>query len=484
MSEEDFIEKIIGRFGLYQTWILFLILISRYPMEFQLTNVVFILPSVDYVCLDESNLNATNYCPCENPEYDTSGIVSSVTSTWNLICGKTQLASLAQSMLQFGILAGSLIYGYISDRYGRRIACCYAFITDVIFVATSAFVPELWMFLVCRFLIGTAVGGSMICSYILIIELGGKSFRPYLTGLLEIAYITGYFIHPIIAYFVREWRYLQLATSVPWVFTIINFWLLPESPRWLITVGKKKEAISILTKIAKRNHRSVDDIESIVNKIEEESSRERQQQHGSYMDLFKTPKIRKYLVITAFVWFGVAHTFYGINQYIGRLQGNLYLNVMLSAACLLPGLILVVFASIHLQRKISVITSFSVAAISLLVFIFIPDGSDSLSLTFAIVGQVGAYTAFVQIYLFSSEIFPTVIRNSAMGFASMFGRFGSFVAPFVVNIGVEWLSITIFSVLAFCAGFLCFLLPETKNTVLLNTIQQTEKSKNSSNKNI
>lgn len=116
MTEIDYIENIIGRFGLYQSWILFLIAVSRYPTEFQLTNVVFILPSVDYVCLDPNALNATNFCPCDNPDYDTSGIVNSVTSTWDLICGRTWIASLAQSMLQIGILAGSLVYGYISDR--------------------------------------------------------------------------------------------------------------------------------------------------------------------------------------------------------------------------------------------------------------------------------------------------------------------------------------------------------------------------------
>lgn len=137
-------------------------------------------------------------------------------------------------------------------RYGRKIASVLSFTTNVIFVVISAVVPDLWMFLVCRFLIGTAVGGTMLCSYILIVEISGKSFRPYLTGLFEISYITGYFVHPIIAYYVREWRYLQFVTSVPWVFVVLTYWLLPESPRWLITMGRKKEAVDILTNIAKR----------------------------------------------------------------------------------------------------------------------------------------------------------------------------------------------------------------------------------------
>lgn len=119
--DEDLIETAIGRFGKYQTWILFLITVGRIPAEYQLNNVVFIIPYVDYKCLDN---NVTNYCPCENPEYDTSTIVSSVTTEWNLICNRTYLASLAQSMLQVGILAGSLLYGYFSDRY---LICIYLF---------------------------------------------------------------------------------------------------------------------------------------------------------------------------------------------------------------------------------------------------------------------------------------------------------------------------------------------------------------------
>lgn len=170
-----------------------------------------------------------------------------------------------------------------------------------------------------------------------------------------------------------------------------------------------------------------------------------------------------------------AHTFFGVNQYIGRLQGNLYINVMLSALFLVPGLVLVVFAALYLKRKISVITSFTVAATSLLIIIALPEDASSAILAFAIIGQIGAYTSFVQTYLFTSEIFPTVIRNSALGCASVFARLGGFIAPFVVNIAIEWLSILIFSTLTLCAAILCCFLPETRGIVLLNTVEETEK---------
>ncbi|XP_023954319.1 organic cation transporter protein [Bicyclus anynana] len=478
MTAEDAIETIIGRFGRYQTWILFLVTLGRFPAEYQLVNVVFILPNVEYVCMDEQSYNVSNHCPCNNPEYDKTYIVNSVTSNWNLICESRQLASLTQSMLHVGILAGSIFYGHISDRYGRKLACVMALVCEVLFSALSAAVTEFWMFVVLRFIIGTGLGGTMLCCYVILIELSGKSFRPYLSALMEISYVLSYFTLPIIAYFVRDWRHLQLVTSLPWSFVLLYYFLIPESPRWLITTGKKEKAIEVLTYIANKNKRPTENIRAIVEKIQGEANSVDQKQFGSYLDLFRTPKIRTYVLLTACVWSCCAFTFFGINQYIGKLQGNIYLNVMLSAVCLIPGLFLVVLATLYLRRKVGVVTSFIVASGSLLVIIFIPKHVDTVQLVFAITGQLGAYTAFMQIYLFTSEIFPTIVRNSAMGFVSVFARFGSFTAPFVVNIGIEWVSVTIFCILAFLAASLCYFLPETKDIVLLNTVEQTEKFKN------
>lgn len=217
-----------------------------------------------------------------------------------------------------------------------------------------------------------------------------------------------------------------------------------------------------------RNKRPIENIEAIVDKIENEKP-------GSFIDLFNTPKIRTSTIVMAFIWMFCSHTFYGVNQYIGRLEGNLYLNVLLSAFFLAPGLVLVVLGTLYLKRKISVIVSFTTAAVSLILIIFLVDSIPVTSLAFAIIGQIGAYTSFVQIYLYASEVFPTVIRNSAMGFASVFARFGGFIAPFVVNIGIQWVSLLIFSGVALSAAILCTFLPETKGIVLLNTIQETER---------
>ncbi|CAK1555212.1 unnamed protein product [Leptosia nina] len=474
MSSDDLIDTVLGRLGRYQAVIIFLVILGRAPTEFQLVNVVFLLPNPEYVCLDDGAGNATNFCPCKNPQYNTDTVMSSVSSQFNLICDRLHLASFGQSMLQGGILVGSVLYGYISDRYGRKMSCLLSLITEVIFVAISAAVTEFWMFAICRFLIGASVGGSMLCTYVMLIELLGKAYRHYLPGLAEMVYVICYLLLPVIAYFLSDWKHLQLVTSLPWAFVLLYYFVIPESPRWLITMGRKKEATDILVNMAKRQNMPTENIEALVDKTYEELVKNDENQHATYIDLFKTPKIRMYTLMTSFVWMCCSLSFFGVNQYIGRLQGNIYLNLLLSATSLIPGLILVVLASYYLGRRVSLIISFSVAAISLLLFLVIPKSMGGLILAFAIIGLVGAHASFVQVYLHTSEIFPTVVRNSAMGLASVFARIGGFIAPFVVNIGTEWITIAIFSVLAFCAGFVCLFLPDTKNRQLPNTIAQTE----------
>lgn len=146
----------------------------------------------------------------------------------------------------------SSVVNFTYFRYGRRPTTLLAFASQIVVVFTSALVPYLWMFIVCRFLMGLSCGGTLVCCYVMIMELSGSTFRPYLTGLIEIAYTLAYATIPIIAYFVRDWQYLQLSTSLPWLFVLLYYNFLPESPRWLITMGKHEEAVKVLTYIAKK----------------------------------------------------------------------------------------------------------------------------------------------------------------------------------------------------------------------------------------
>lgn len=104
----------------------------------------------------------------------------------------------------------------------------------------------------------------------------------------------------------------------------------------------------------------------------------------------------------------------------------------------------------------------------------IPQGN--LFVAMASIGVVSSFMLFVVCYLYCSELFPTVIRNAAIGFSSMVARVGSMAAPFVVESGTtaNWLPSVLFGVFPLMGGFLTLLLPETKNCALMTTVEEGE----------
>lgn len=93
-----------------------------------------------------------------------------------------------------------------------------------------------------------------------------------------------------------------------------------------------------------------------------------------------------------------------------------------------------------------------------------------------VVGNLTAFIVFIIVYLYCSELFPTVVRNAAIGFCSGSARFGSMIAPLVIQLGdISHILPPIGFAIPPTIGFLvAFLLPETKNYPLMTTIEEGE----------
>ncbi|CAL1540067.1 unnamed protein product, partial [Lymnaea stagnalis] len=97
----------------------------------------------------------------------------------------------------------------------------------------------------------------------------------------------------------------------------------------------------------------------------------------------------------------------------------------------------------------------------------------------ATIGKFGASGAYANIWLFSAELFPTVLRSSGLSSGSFFARMGGLISPYIANLGsqddgvvIQILPLMIFGALSLIAGALAYLLPETKNARLPETIAE------------
>lgn len=94
----------------------------------------------------------------------------------------------------------------------------------------------------------------------------------------------------------------------------------------------------------------------------------------------------------------------------------------------------------YIGRKWSCFIYYALAAASMLILLLLPQEETSTVVWIAMVGRLGTSAAYAIITLYTAELFPTEVRNSAIGVSSMFGHVGSMMAPFVVDFLVRQFS--------------------------------------------
>lgn len=215
--------------------------------------------------------------------------------------------------------------------------------------------------------------------------------------------------------------------------------------------------------------------EEVARKVEmyqfdHKSSREKR----TVLDLFRTPNIRKNILVMSFVWLVCSYCFYGMAYYISHLTGDVFINVMASGAVCVCGCIFAIPVIKFMNRRTIVILGNAFSSLCLLIIAFAPEGKGSVVL--GCLGIFFSYIVFVVVYLYTSEMFPTVVRNAAIGICSMMARLGAMIAPFMAGLRPygQWCAPVAFGIMPMIAACLSFMLPETKECDLIMTIEEGE----------
>lgn len=179
----------------------------------------------------------------------------------------------------------------------------------------------------------------------------------------------------------------------------------------------------------------------------------------------------------AYSWLTCGYCFYGVAQYISHLSGNVFMNVAASALCTTLGTLLSIGLLRIMGRRNIIVICHTICVVCFIMLAITPHGT--LPVICACLGIVSEFIVFIVVYLFTSEMFPTVVRNAAMGFSSMSARIGSMISPFVIDLGSieSHLPPIVFAIVPAVAMFVTFLMPETKDCALLTTLQEGEEFK-------
>ena len=394
------------------------------------------------------------------------------------------LSPFLQSAVVSAILVGTIIgagsSGPLTDKFGRRNMAIVAAVIFVVGAIGSALAPGVWFLIGARVVLGLAVGASTVIVPLYIAELAPTEIRGTLTALFQLAITIGIVVAYLVNYALaaaEAWRWMLGLGAVPAVVLGVGMFLLPDSPRWLVSQGRRGEARDVL-------QRARDSEEEIDREMEDIEEAERQEEAG-WGELVQ-PWVRPMLVVG--VGLAMLQQLVGINTiiyYAPTIMEATGLGASVSIlATLGVGIVNVVFTVVALViidrvgRRPLLLAGLTGIIISLTILglaYLLPSLEGVVSwITFAgLILYIMSFAASfgVVLWVVLPEIFPLKVRGSGMGLATILHWSSNLLVsltflPLINAFGetaVFW-GYGLISIGAFT--FVYFLMPETKGRSL------------------
>ncbi|XP_076766736.1 organic cation transporter protein [Xylocopa sonorina] len=430
--------------------------------------------------------------------YDTRDYDSTLVTELDLVCDNSWLPSTSTTFFYVGSLFGNVVFGWIADKWGRRTAFFAILFLEVIFSIATSFSPNYVIYTALRTVNGLFFPAMYQIPFILALEMMGPRYRTFAGMVISMFFASAMSLLALLGYLLRHWYTLSLATSVPFVLLFSYYWIIPESPRWLLSKNRIDEAEVIVQRMAKINGRTVPS--NFLRKMEMEILRrqgvscngtngpgENSQDSteaenrspppaATPMDLVRNPNIRKKFFILAFDWVANAVVYNGLSYNTTNLGVSDYLAFFIGGLVEIPSYVITWYAMDRLGRRWVLCLTMLLGGLACVSCMFVPEDAVWVTVSLAMIGKFGIAASFAVFYVFVGELLPTVLRSQAMGIASFIAGIGLLAFPYIIHLAVysRVLPLIIMGTLSVAGALTSIFLPETLNIHLPQTIEEGE----------
>lgn len=354
---------------------------------------------------------------------------------WHLAPGEIGLV-ISSSFV--GQLIGALFFGWLAERIGRLRALT---LTVALFTAMSVACLFAWnaqSMMVARFIQGIGLGGEVPVASAYINEFIGAKRRGPFFLLYEVVFVVGLAFAGIMGYFlvpVWGWRAMFYIGVVPAALTVPLRFLMPESPRWLLSRGRLDEAEAVVGRL-ERNLAARGVILAAPQPIPVPMGPPR----AHWRDLFRGIYRRRTLMLWA-LWFSTYLVNNGLITWLPTLYTHLFklplrTSLAYGFSTNLVGVVASLACAIYIDRvgrRRWYMAAFLAALFPLAALAVLGVGSAVELLALATAGYAILQTVTFSLYLYSAELYPTRMRALGTGFGSAWLRIGSAIGPLVVG---------------------------------------------------
>jgi putative MFS transporter len=330
-----------------------------------------------------------------------------------------------------GMMLGSLIAGFIGDRFGRSFTYQINLALFGLASLAAGFAPNMEVLIILRFVMGLGLGAENVVGYATLTEFFPARFRGRWLGAMAMIVAMGLPASILLSTYLiptHGWRAMFIAGGIGGLVIWFVRKRLPESPRWLEVVGRQDEAEELVLEVEAATGQQWEDV-SGQNLTPPPSS--------GLAALFRPPLQRHMivgsitLVIINAVVFGFITwlpTFF-IRQGMSMVEAFHFALIMAIGAPV--GAFLASLLADRLGRKPTVVLA--CAAAMAIAYVY-PNIRDPMMLPPAGFGLTAAIFALMALLfgIYIPELFPTEVRLRAAGICNTFGRGATMFTPFLV----------------------------------------------------
>uniref|UniRef100_A0A3P8SLQ4 Synaptic vesicle glycoprotein 2 n=1 Tax=Amphiprion percula TaxID=161767 RepID=A0A3P8SLQ4_AMPPE len=427
-----------------------------------------------------------------------------------------------------GMMVGGYMWGYLADQRGRRKVLVVSLTVNGLFGGLASFAPWFWLFLLLRFISGIGVGGSIPVIFSYFSEFMPRLKRGAMISALATFWMAGNILAAGLAWLVipstrahfslngqdfQSWRLFVVLCSVPSITSALLFKLLmPESPKFLMEAGREKEAIQVFRLMFKLNmtgkEKTFPDFGLKTSskqrgKLEETrisgSCRERiasilKKGLRPIKQMFRSP-LKSRSIALLIIFYCISFGYYGLwmwfpelfarvedggspcanvsrpspnhNQSCYPVKTAVYMEGFVIAVSNLPGNIFTILIMDSTGGKMLLSCSLLVSSLSVFFIYVVQTKAQSLVLSCIFSGV--SVIAWNALDVVGTELFPTQLRSSALGFFTGVGRVAAIMGNVVFGKLVDTncaVPVLLVSALLLTGGLVALLLPQTKQTEL------------------